>query len=341
VPITVTCTCGTQVQTKDENAGRRARCPDCGTEIVIPGGGGAVGVGDEFATPPYKGGAAGTSGKAIASLVLGMMSLLCSFFTGIPAIILGVLGLRDIDRSHGLRTGKGLAIAGIVLGSLGCLLFLVSLALVIPAVQAAREAARRAQCVNNLKQIGLAMHNYASANDCLPPALIADADGRPMHSWRVAILPYMEASPTYNAYNFNVPWDSPLNATAIATMPNVYHCPSLPEAPPNTTTYQVLVGPGALFEGPNAVTRFAQVTDGTSNTLAVVESTTPVHWAQPTDITYTPKAPIKGLGSPHPGGFNALFADGSVKFLKGTVPPATLDKLATRAGNEPIGPDEY
>jgi prepilin-type processing-associated H-X9-DG protein len=355
MPITVTCSCGKQFQTNDQNAGRTARCPNCGSELIVPGPGPGVNLEDAFATAPATGGPAqdvgakavvpGTSGKAIASFVLGLLSFVCSIFTGIPAIVLGYFGLKDVKQSGGLRTGKGFAIAGIVLGSISSLLLVlyvvVLVALLVPAMQAARDAARRAQCTNNLKQIGLAMHNYLSANDCFPPTSIADNEGRPMHSWRVMILPYMEASAAYNAYNFNLPWDSPSNTTVQGMMPHAYTCPSYPPTGPNMTHYQVVVGPGTVFEKPNAVTTISQVTDGTSNTLLVVESITPIPWTQPTDLVYTPNMPITGVGGPHRDMFNALFADGSVRALKNSLPATTLEKFVTRAGNEPIEPNEY
>src|SRR4051794_3818491 len=237
VPILVTCMCGKQFQTKDENAGRRARCPDCGRELIIPGPGAPGDFGPDpyretdpgrggvdFGPAPVKGIGPGTSGKAIASLVLGMMSLVCTLFTGIPAIILGLLGLSDIERSRGLRTGKGMAITGIVLGGLGSTLVVLAvlIALLVPAVQAAREAARRSQCVNNLKQIGLAMHNYNSAYDVFPPAVITDPDGKPLLSWRVLLLPFLDEQALYEQFKLDEPWDSPNNKPLLSRMPKVF-----------------------------------------------------------------------------------------------------------------------
>jgi prepilin-type processing-associated H-X9-DG protein len=340
VPILVTCTCGKQFQTKDENAGRRARCPECGKELVIPGPGAAGDLAGDFGPVPVKGAEAGTSGKAIASLVLGLLSFFCTVITGFPAIILGVLGLRDIERSRGLLTGKGMAITGIVLGSLGTMVVIILPALLLPAVQAAREAARRAQCVNNFKQIGLAMHEYHDANGAFPPAMTTDADGKPLLSWRVLLLPYLNDQPLYEQFKLDEPWDGPSNKPLLARMPKVFACPSLPPGSPDTSIYQVIIGPGTMFEGSRGVS-IRDVTDGTSNTLMVVESTAPVPWTQPSGLPYTPKAPVKGLGSVHTGGFNALFADGSVRFLKNSVPPTTLDALITRNGGEVISADSY
>ncbi len=99
-------------------------------------------------------------------------------------------------------------------------------ALLLPAVQAAREAARRAQCVNNLKQIGLALHNYHDTTNGFPAAAITSKDGKPLLSWRVAILPYIEQQELYNQFHLNEPWDSPHNKTLIARMPVAYNCPS-------------------------------------------------------------------------------------------------------------------
>jgi prepilin-type processing-associated H-X9-DG protein len=345
VPIIVTCACGRQFQTRDENAGRRARCPECGHELIIPRTGPSGGIGGEFEPVVAKGLAPRTSGKAIASLVLGICSLLCTIVTGIPAIVLGCLGLVDIERSRGARTGKGMAVTGIVLGSIGStlMLFGVLVAMLLPAVQAAREAARRSQCINNLKQIGLAMHNYHAVYETLPPAATLGPDGRPLLSWRVLLLPYLGEEALYQQFKLDEPWDSPNNRPLLAKMPRAYACPSnrLPTSPAELTTYCVLVGPGTLFEGPGG-TPFRDVTDGTSNTLMVVESTQAASWSQPgTDLAYTPKAPIAGLGSPHPGGFDALFADGSVRFLKDSTAPATLDALITRNGGEVIDASSY
>ena len=143
----------------------------------------------------------------------------------------------------------------------------VAVALLLPAVQAAREAARRAQCVNNLKQIGLALHNYHAANDDFPGRPITDKDGKPLLSWRVAILPYIEQEALYNQFKLDEPWDSPHNKALIAADAHDLRLPEPPAAEPGMTNYRVFVGRGA----PCSTTRRARgsqdVTDGTSNTI--------------------------------------------------------------------------
>ena len=348
MPIQVTCKCGKQFETRDENAGRRARCPECGNELIIPTGGGVSDMVDNPYVAPGKDpgpilGEPATSGKAIASLVLGIFSFSCSFFTGLPAIIFGSLGLGDIARSRGALKGKGMAIAGIVMGALGCSVVVIAvlIALLLPAVQAAREAARRSQCVNNLKQIALAMHNYNSAFGVFPPAMTLDPEGKPLLSWRVLLLPYLEQNALYQKFKLDEPWDGPNNKALLAQIPNTYRCPSWPEGEKSENSiYQVLIGPGTLFEKAEGVS-LAEVTDGTSNTLMVVESKAPVPWTQPSGLVYTPKSPIKGLGSAHPGGFNSALADGSVRFIKNSTGEDTIEALTTRAGGEVINASSY
>ena len=215
-------------------------------------------------------------------------------------------------------------------------------AIMLPAVQAAREAARRAQCVNNLKQMALALLNYHAVNDALPPASIASKDGKPLLSWRVALLPYVEQVDLYNQFHLDEPWDSPHNKPLIARMPSVYLCPSRTRPEPGTTTYKALVGGGAAFD-PRKGAHFREFTDGLSNTLSVVESKTPVIWTKPDDITFDPKAnpSLLDAGSPHPGGFNALMSDGSVRFLKQTLDPKVFRALITRSGGEVVPADAY
>ncbi|HEV3122389.1 MAG TPA: DUF1559 domain-containing protein, partial [Isosphaeraceae bacterium] len=217
----------------------------------------------------------------------------------------------------------------------------VMVALLLPAVQAAREAARRAQCVNNLKQLGLAMHNYEASHAGFPKAAITDKQGKPILSWRVALLPFLDQQSLYDKFKLDEPWDSPANKPLVSEMPSVFTCPSLPRPEPGTTCYRVFVGNGALLETTDRV-KIAQITDGTANTLAVVESKVAVPWTKPDELAFDPagQTPLFGVGSAHPGGFNALFADGSVRFLKNVIDLKTLAGFITRAGGEkPPAPD--
>jgi prepilin-type processing-associated H-X9-DG protein len=214
----------------------------------------------------------------------------------------------------------------------------VLIGLLLPAVQSAREAARRAQCMNNLKQIALALHNYLSANETFPLPAIAGKDGKPLLSWRVAILPFIEQGDLYNRFKLDEPWDSPHNKALLKEMPPTYLCPSRRNVEPYTTTYRIFVGPGAMFEKGQA-TGIATITDGTSNTVLVVEAKEAVPWTKPeAELPFDPKAQpsLLGAGSSHPGGFNAAFGDGSVRFLKSSINLNVFKALITRNGGEVI-----
>jgi type II secretory pathway pseudopilin PulG len=220
----------------------------------------------------------------------------------------------------------------------------------LPAVSRAREAARRSQCANNLKQIGLALHSYVDQYKTLPPAHIADANGRPMHSWRVLILPYIEGEKVYEQYRFDEPWDGPNNRKLASQMPGPYSCPSdrRYSTTGNTmTSYVAVIGPKTAW--PNGHGRsLSEIIDGTSNTVLVVEShSQQVNWMEPRDVEY--EAAVQLLTSADPfddghwsDGFfyddhlgrNVLIADGSVRFV-GLLP---TDLARTILGIDDGGP---
>ena len=244
---------------------------------------------------------------------------------------------------------RGSGTAPALLIGLGCLavgLFLVVpilIALLLPAVQAAREAARRNVCNNNLKQIGLALQNYADINNALPPAYVADENGRPMHSWRVLILPYMEQKALYDRYNFDEPWDGPNNSQLADLMPSTYRCPSDSGAsPPSTlTSYAAITGQGTLFDG-DTPSSFAMIQDGTSNTIAVAEaSQAGIHWMEPRDLdiaqmTFQINGSPTDIHSEHPGVAMAVFADGHTTTLSTSVSAEMLRAFFSKNGGEPI-----
>lgn len=209
----------------------------------------------------------------------------------------------------------------------------------------AREAHRRTQCAENLRQIGKALHAYHEEWSCFPPAYVAGEDGRRLHSWRVLILPYLGEQALYRQYSLNEPWDSPDNLEVARRMPPVFHCPGDRQAGPSDTSYAMTVGPGAFSEGPTSTT-IEQITDGLESTIAVVETSgLAIRWTEPRDLeaetmTYAinDTAAI-GPISKHYHGANFLFADGKVLFLadptafEGTT-PEMLRALITRAGGE-------
>ncbi|HZW33054.1 MAG TPA: DUF1559 domain-containing protein, partial [Isosphaeraceae bacterium] len=156
----------------------------------------------------------------------------------------------------------------------------VAIAMLVPAVQSARVAARRAQSVNNLKQIGLALHNFHSANDHFP-ADIRSKDGKPLLSWRVRILPFLEQQALFNEFKLDQPWDSPHNKPLLDQMPAVFAVPITP-AEPGMTFYRGFSGKRAIFDQtvPKGI-KITEITDGTSNTIAVVEAKEAVPWTRP------------------------------------------------------------
>lgn len=216
----------------------------------------------------------------------------------------------------------------------------------VRAVESAREAARRAQCVCNFCQITLALHNYESTYGTLPPAHLDDASGKPMHSWRVLILPFMEQNALYSAYNFSEPWDGPSNRKLLNSMPPIYSCPSRnPGVATNLTSYVAVTGPGTAFPDGRTVA-FQDIKDGTSYTVIAVEiENVDIPWTEPRDLdvrtmSFRVNDPKHaGVSSRHPGGANITFADGGKRFLREGVTPGELRAQFTIDGGEKIDVD--
>ena len=218
-------------------------------------------------------------------------------------------------------------------------------ALLLPAVQAAREAARRMTCMNNMTQISLAIHNYAQAYRCFPPAFIPDKDGKPMHSWRVLILPFMSKSELHSQYRFDEPCNSPHNSQLAKQMPSTYRCPS-DGSPAFETSYTMIVGPHAFSDGPTA-RKFDEIIDGTGNTIMVAECAgAGINWMEPRDLNtekmtfrineQVPGQPTCDISSRHPDLANSAFCDGSKRCLSVDMAPETLKAMLTVDGGEPI-----
>lgn len=218
-------------------------------------------------------------------------------------------------------------------------------AMLFPAVQSAREQARRSSCDCNLKQIGLGLQCYADVYKSFPPAYITDEKGNRMHSWRVLILPFLDQVPLYKRYDFNEPWNGPHNRQLSKMMPKFFRCPSDDVSRPGETSYAAIDGPGTVFAA-NRGSKFGEIPDGTSNTLSVVEAVgAGIDWLEPRDVPFsTLKAglmsPTKGgIASRHDSVCGAAFCDGHTSGLKSTISPKTLQALATRAGGEQITGD--
>lgn len=194
-------------------------------------------------------------------------------------------------------------------------------AMLLPAVQQAREAARRTSSANNLKQIGLAFHNYFDVHRKFP-SNIRDKNGRPLLSWRVAILPYLEESKLYDEFHLDESWDSEHNIQLLSRMPHFFACPNLELE--KQTVYLGFEGNDTVF-GDKPI-GFAQILDGTANTILAVEANedAAVNWSAPQDIPFDPALDVNAVGNLRPGGFNALLLDGSIMFFPNSIEQQAL-----------------
>ncbi|HEX3150122.1 MAG TPA: DUF1559 domain-containing protein [Gemmataceae bacterium] len=222
-------------------------------------------------------------------------------------------------------------------------------------VSSVQNAADRMNSSNNLKEIGLACHLYADKYDDIPNNSY-DANGKPLLSWRVHILPFLGEQGLYNQFNLNEPWDSATNKRLLSQMPRVYATPSeqMGRTPKGTTTYyRGFSNPGTLFAkrgngappvgkagnnppggGPRLT--FMNITDGMSNTILAVEAGDPVEWTKPDDLDASPGKPFPKLGGIRPAEDTVLvlFADGTVTPIKRSNSEILWRGATTYAGNE-------
>lgn len=202
----------------------------------------------------------------------------------------------------------------------------------------AREKRFHAQSVNNLKHLALAMHTYYDVHKSFPPRASLSKDGKPLLSWRVALLPYFEQPELYKQFHLDEPWDSAHNKALIAKIPEVYKPATDQKIDLGKTCYLVPVGPGTIFEKAETA-KFQEMKDGTSNTIMIVEAAPDraVEWTRPDDWQFDPENPNQGLMGLRQGGFAAAFADGSVRGAMGeALSPADLRRLFQMANGEPI-----
>jgi type II secretory pathway pseudopilin PulG len=215
-------------------------------------------------------------------------------------------------------------------------ILVVLIALLLPNVRVAREAARRSQCSNNLKQIGIALHNYTDTFGALPPAYTVDADGNRLHSWRTLILPYLEQQTLYDSIDLSKPWDDPANAQAAKTRVNAYQCPSAPHSQ-ELTTYLAVVTPESCL-GPEP-RKLADITDGDTLMVVEVHSKQAVPWMAPRDADEQLAFAAGQKLQPHPAGAQGACVNGSVRFLPRDMSSAQRRALVSIAGDDNVTAD--
>lgn len=248
----------------------------------------------------------------------------------------------------------------------------VLIALLLPAVQSSREAARRVQCTNNLMQMGLALNNYEAAFDVFPPGTVNETGpianiAKGYHaSWIAQLLPYAEQRSTFNHINFNFGMYADENITVRAVPMRVLLCPSDPGTSFTRFAPSSLVGNHHHVEAPIDVTntgvlflnsriRTEDIEDGASNTIAIGEKRIAqggLGWASGTNSTLRNGGtgvnglpggalppgpdPVGSYSSFHPGGANFCFADGHVRFLKTSTNSSILRNVSHRNDGELI-----
>lgn len=246
--------------------------------------------------------------------------------------------------SPGNRKGLTLVevvVVVVVVGILGSLF--------LSAILNAREAARRSGCIGgNSKAFALALHNYHDTFGMFPPAYVADQTGRPVHSWRILLLPYLDSNQVYEKYNFGKPWHAAGNRNLIDSLGEwPYKCPSAPPENATMTEFLAIVGRDTTWEQDGTCVRIRDITDGTANTIHFGEiDGSGIHRAEPRDFhtlqmsfRVNPTAG-QGFSSRHPGIAFAIFADGRVSALRTGISEEIVRAMVTRNGGETVRPRE-
>jgi len=227
----------------------------------------------------------------------------------------------------------------------GCAILIIPclIALLLPAVQQAREAARRTQARNHMKQMALAMHNFHDTYQYFPPKNIEGETqpGEQVQSWMTDMLPYMDQYPLHQQIQYSLAWDDPGNKLPMGTVIPSYINPSEPTTPIDANGYAVAhfaANSHVVSESHHMPIR--EITDGTSNTIlagTVNDGFKP--WGDPTNHRDPSLGAIGGpqaFGSPHAGIIMVVLADGSVRAISNNIDPEVLRLLGDPADGQPV-----
>jgi Protein of unknown function (DUF1559) len=211
--------------------------------------------------------------------------------------------------------------------------------LLLPSV-GSRGPSPRNECMNNQHAIALALASYEVAKGCLPPAFIADDRGRPMHSWRVLLLPFLDQRALYDEYDFSEPWNGPHNRKLHDRVVECFACPRDEQAVPGQTSYVAVVGAETAWPAPKS-TKPIDITDGKADTLLIVEvCNSGIHWMEPRDLDFATmsfqvnSSPGKGISSHHAGCAVVTYADGRSTVVQDFAEPKRIKAALTVAGDE-------
>ena len=216
----------------------------------------------------------------------------------------------------------------------------VFLTLFVPYLWQARAEILRRDCAHNMKHILLALHSYHDQYGSFPPAYTVDDHGTKLHSWRVLILPQLGEDELYRQIRLDEPWNSDHNKRFQTQMPGVFCCPAdRSKQKRGETSYVWLIGKGFISDG-TSCTKLSEISDGTSNTLMLVETLHPICWTSPEDLTEeqcwtSVEGSLGAIGSNHRVAANLGFADGSVSPLE-QFDIYTILRIATIAGGEQL-----
>jgi len=215
--------------------------------------------------------------------------------------------------------------------------------LLVREYQSARDRELQTATFDRMKKIGVAMLAYEVDHGKFPPAASHSADGKPLLSWRVLLLPYLDppSQALYKEFNLAEPWDSQHNRPLATRMPQVFQTPGRPRD--GKTSYLAPLSKSTMFPGVEGVHR-SEITDPVANTVALVQAAPDraVEWTRPDDLKFDAAVPMEGLGGLQitgdtvglRDGIPALFADGAVRLLKWNLPPKDMAGFFTRAGGE-------
>jgi prepilin-type processing-associated H-X9-DG protein len=193
-------------------------------------------------------------------------------------------------------------------------------ALFIPVIRPTRGPSHRISCLNNLQQLTKALLAYKATNGQLPPPYVTDESGKPMHSWRVLILPYLGQDGLYQAYRFDEPWDGPNNSKLHNLILDIYRCPS-GRFGQTETSYVALVGPGTAWDTTGGLPMQSPGAAASQTIVLVEMADSGIHWMEPRDLDIRHMAPTvnssngPAISSNHGETANVAFADGRVQVM--------------------------